>query len=180
MGTFVGTFVSKVTRTTAAVVVVVVCACAFAVVRRMHADEARHDEAAALASLAEADATIATRRDSRERIQADTAEVEARLAEARSSLDAAEARAEAEASALGVLVEEREARTDALAEVQGQVDAAEGQAAANDALIRALDTCLDGATRAANALSVGDVASAFAAVADARAACDAVGVAIGQ
>lgn len=115
---------------------------------------------------------------------------QARLADRRRqverSLEAALVRLESlvgdEAELQALLVEQGERRDDAvhtLDIVAANVDDATDQSAANDALLAALDRCLDGATEASNALSVGDVDRAFARAASVRADCRTVGVAIG-
>ncbi|MDE0802483.1 MAG: hypothetical protein OSA99_04080 [Acidimicrobiales bacterium] len=109
-----------------------------------------------------------------------------RRIEAARALDAALARLESlvddEARLQRLLTDEGErhdAAVHTLDVVAADVDEAADQSAANDALLAALDRCLDGATEAANALSVGDVTRAFARAASVRADCSTVGVAIG-
>ena len=100
----------------------------------------------------------------------------------RQAVDRLEALRQSEAEELERLraaTEEREAAEAQLGSLKASVAEASEETERNEALIQALDRCLDGATRAANALSVGDVGRALANVTDVRRSCEQVDVVIG-
>lgn len=148
---------------------------------RLRADTDRAVEATAAGSadLADALARIESLGDEQERLTADRADLERAIREATARLETLTAD---EAELTDRLEERGDTRTatqERLDIIAANVDDATAQTATNDALLAALDRCLDGATEAANALSVGDVARALARSSSVQADCRTVGVAIG-
>lgn len=76
--------------------------------------------------------------------------------------------------------QEREAVAEELTAAIASVSEAASRAEQNESLIGSLDRCLDGATRASNALSVGDAWRAFDLIGSIEGACQQVGVVIGR
>lgn len=146
---------------------------------RADTDRAEEQTAAARSALAEA-------RDRVDELDAERHGLEASQEVTAASLTAALARLEglvADEDEVRRLLTEQgdtyEAAEENLDIVAASVDDASDQTAANVALLAALERCLDGATEAANALSVGDETRAFERAASVRDACATVGVALG-
>lgn len=147
---------------------------------RRDAVDARDTAADLRRQTAEVEEHVADLSADRARLEAEWAVADRRLDVSTDRLEAAQ-QAEAEAlTRLGQRREERETAQEELRVLQASVTAASEQTEQNEASLRALDQCLDGATRAANALSVGDVTRALRSVEDVRGACAQVGVVIGS
>lgn len=146
----------------------------------------RSDTDRALASATEARLELAEAHDRIAELDVERDRIADRRQAAEHALDAALERLETLAAdedrlqrLLAEQSDEYQAAETRLDIVAASVDDAAAQTATNDALLTALDRCLDGATEATNALSVGDVVRAFAAVEAVRDDCRTVGVALG-
>lgn len=115
----------------------------------------------------------------RSRLEVEQAVADRRLRAATERLEAAQQAEAEELDRLGARAQEREATEEELRVLQASVVAAAEQTEENQAAIEALDRCLDGATRAANALAVGDVGRAFADLGAVRDPCEQVDVVVG-
>lgn len=146
---------------------------------RADTDRAAETTAAGRADLADALARVEALGGEQDRLAADRADLERAIREATARLETLTADEADLADRLDERGDTRTATQERLDIVAANVDDATAQTAANVALLAALDRCLDGATEAANALSVGDVARALARSSSVQADCRTVGVAIG-
>lgn len=97
---------------------------------------------------------------------------------ARGRLDELSAAERAELDALLARQDEHRQVEAALEDLRRELEAATDRSQRNDELLAALHRCLDGATRAGNALSVGDTGRALRALDEVRSPCEAVTAAV--